>query len=136
MTFQAMMQWSWLLLGLEHESERHRRSLTPPPNPIERARRYEKALNVPGASYATVGKQFGVSRIEVCHYVTVVRRLPVRALLVVERETDAGRLRALSLRRLLAISRMNTQKLKQSAFKRLEASLPPLRLHDREVAPL
>ena len=119
-----MKEWSWVLLGLEHMSERRRRAMTSPPNPIHRARRYESALKVPGASYATVGKQFGVSRIEVCHYVTLVRRLPARALQVVAHETDAKRLRVLSLRKLIAIARINNEQLKQAAFSQLEASLP------------
>ena len=46
-----------------------------PPNPSHRARLYQVALEEEGASYATVAEEFGVTRAEVCQYVTLVRRL-------------------------------------------------------------
>ena len=57
---------------------------------------YENALrSAKGLSYADVAKQFGVTRVEVCQYVTIVRRLPAAAVTQVQSETDARRLRSL-----------------------------------------
>ncbi len=99
-----------------------------PPNPVNRARQYQEALDSGDcASYGAVGRRFGVSRIEVCHYVTILRRLPVDVVAVVESEADARRRRRFSLKRLLAIARLSDDARKSVAFAALIASLPPPR---------
>lgn len=74
------------------------------PNPIPRARLYQQALPVEG-SYGKVAKKFGVTREEVCHNVTLVKRLPPDVVAAVEAETNPMRCRPLSLRALLGIAR-------------------------------
>lgn len=75
------------------------------PNPIPRARLYQEALVADG-SYGKVAERFGVSREEVCHYVTVVTRLPADLVAVVEAEREPLRLRRFSLRALLRVARV------------------------------
>ena len=58
-------------------------------------------------SYAKVAVRFGVSREEVCHYVTLVKRLPADLVAVVEAEKEPLRLRKFSLRALLRVARLN-----------------------------
>lgn len=88
------------------------------PNPIPRARIYQQALEVEG-SYGKVAKKFGVSREEVCHYVTVVKRLPADLVAAVDAERDARRQRQLSLRAVLGIARLGESTRQRSAFGRL-----------------
>jgi hypothetical protein len=101
--------WTDAALGLERVRKRRQRRAERLargyPNPINRGRLYESVLASSG-SYADVGRRLGVTRGEVCQSVTLVRRLPAQAVAAVEAERDAECLRLLSLRRLLAISRM------------------------------
>jgi hypothetical protein len=66
-----------------------------------------------------VGKEFlalGVSREEVCHYVTVVTRLPVDLVEMVEAELDPVRVRRFNLRALLRIARLDSTVEKRTAM--------------------
>lgn len=85
------------------------------PNPIPRARLYQQALKVEG-SYGKVAKKFGVTREEVCHYATVVKRLPADLVAEVERERDPLRVRRLNLRALLRIARLEGRGRQRAAF--------------------
>ncbi len=89
------------------------------PNPIPRARMYQRALKVEG-SYGKVAKRFGVTREEVCHYVTLVKRLPADLVQVVENERDPGRVRRRNLRALLRIARIESRGLQRRAFAALK----------------
>jgi hypothetical protein len=106
-------------LGIERENKRQRRRQARLakgyPNAIAKARIYEAALAEPGATYRTVARRFRVTREEVCQYMVALRRLPDDVRSIVERERDPGRLRVLSLRRLLRIARLPAQK-RRSAF--------------------
>jgi hypothetical protein len=75
------------------------------PNPIRRARKYEAALAAGKRSYRGVAREFGVTREEVCQYVTLVRRLPADLVNWVEREERPEVLRTYSYRKLLALAR-------------------------------
>jgi hypothetical protein len=80
---------------------------------------------VSSASYAEVARQCGVTREEVCHYVTLVQRLPQEIVSSVEAERDPKRLRMLSLRRLLMIARLPSVEEQEHAFATLpEQALP------------
>src|SRR5437764_12097423 len=85
------------------------------PNPIPRARLYLRALDVEG-SYGKVAKKFCVTREEVCHYVTLVKRLPLDVVAAVENECDPAHMRRLSLRALLGIARLDDAKQQRAAF--------------------
>lgn len=91
------------------------------PNPIPRARLYQRALEVEG-SYGKVAKRFDVTREEVCHYVTLVKRLPVDVVALVEREQDPLQVRRLNLRALLRIARLPEPGRQRAAF--LELASP------------
>ncbi len=93
------------------------------PNPIPRARIYQRALEVEG-SYGKVAKKFGVTREEVCHYVTLVKRLPADLVAVVEGETDLLRCRRLSLRALLRVARLDGAERQRAAFEKLVCGSP------------
>ena len=93
------------------------------PNPIPRARRYLRALEVEG-SYGKVAKKFGVTRQEVCHYVTVVRRLPPDLVASVENETNQKQVRRMNLRALLGIARMDGVRQQRRAFTALYLAPP------------
>jgi hypothetical protein len=88
------------------------------PNPIPRARLYQRALEVEG-SYGKVAKRFGVSREEVCHYVTLVKRLPAALVAVVEAERDPLRVRRFNLRALLRIARLGDSRQQRASFRTL-----------------
>ncbi len=75
------------------------------PNPILRARKYEAATASGTRSYREVAREFGVTRQEVCQYVTLLRRLPGGLVPAVENEKRPEVLRKLSYRKLLAIAR-------------------------------
>ena len=85
------------------------------PNPIPRARIYQRALEVEG-SYGNAAKRFGVTREEVCQYVTLVKRLPPDVVATVENERDPSHIRGLSLRALLGIARLDDPKQQWAAF--------------------
>ena len=114
--------WDWKQLGLERVSQRRLRSMHMPPNPVLIGRKYQEAMNAnPGASYADIARQFGVNRISVCQYVTVVRRLPPALVRRISCETDPRAMRRLSLRKLLRIARLKSSSAKTVAFRRLSA---------------
>ncbi len=74
-------------------------------NPILKARRYETATVGGTRSYREVAQEFGVTREEVCQYLTLLRRLPADLVCAVEKEKRPEVLRKLSYRKLLAIAR-------------------------------
>jgi len=117
---KLVLPWTFSSLGLERTNKRRLRAQARLergyPNPIHRARRYDEMIQRQGASYAEVAKQCGVTREEVCHYVTLVRRLPQEVISAVEGERDPRRLRAFSLRRLLKIARMPGEVVQRRAF--------------------
>ena len=88
------------------------------PNPIPRARLYHQALKAEG-SYGKVAKKFAVTREEVCHYVTVVKRLPADMVMAVEGEQDPHQQRRFSLRALLRIARLGNLERQRTAFRKL-----------------
>jgi hypothetical protein len=79
------------------------------PNPIHRARMYELAL-ADGGSNRDVAETFGVTREEVCHCVTLFRRLPPDVVANIEAQRDPARLRRMPLRWLLKIARMTPER--------------------------
>ncbi len=84
---RVVWPWDLHILGVERVNQRLLRSMLPVPNPIARARIYEAALSRAGQrSYAEVAVEFGVTREEVCQYVTLVRRLPEDMVAAVEGE--------------------------------------------------
>jgi hypothetical protein len=83
-----------------------------------------QALEI-GGSYGKVARQFGVTREEVCHYVTLVKRLPVDVVTLVETEEDPSRVRRLNLRALLRIARLDTTEKKRDAMANLLKPLAP-----------
>jgi hypothetical protein len=90
------------------------------PNPIAKARRYEQALAEEGASYRTVACSFGVTREEVCQYMTLLKRLPADIRKRVESEGEPIHRPSFSLRRLLEIARLHSDSAKRSAFPAIE----------------
>jgi hypothetical protein len=96
------------------------------PNPISRARLYEEALKVEG-SYGKVARRFGVSREKVCHYVTLVKRLPEDVVTLVDGEQDPARVRRLNLRTLLRIARLDTMKKQRDGHGRASPKVSPQR---------
>jgi len=98
------------------------------PNPLDRARCYQVALAEQGASYRTVALQFNVTREEVCHYVTLLKRLPADVRAQIDQHRDLSKGRIFSLRKLLEIARMPTDGAKRRAFSGLlrsrEATFP------------
>ena len=95
-------------------------------NPIPRARLYQRAPEVEG-SYGKVAKKFGVTPEEVCHYVTMLQRLPAVMVMEVDGEHDPRPQRRLSLRALLSIARLTrnpTRKTSALGARRI-ALVPP-----------
>lgn len=90
------------------------------PNPIVRARVYTQALDRLG-SYGRVAQEFGVTREEVCQYVTVVRRLPPELVTIVERHGNPMPDGRYSLRALLRAARLSSYADKTRAFKAISA---------------
>lgn len=127
-------QWNGTALGLERINKRLLRAMRPCTNPVQRAQVYADALAAGKKSYRDVAQQFEVSREEVCHYVTILRRLPKKIVAAVGRERDPRRLRKLSLRSLLAIARLRTAAEKHRAWKTLRRAVAgdrSLRAHGR-----
>lgn len=79
---------------------------------------YAQALEVEG-SYGKVAKKFGVTREEVCHYVTLVKRLPADLVVAVEGEGDPLRARRFNLRALLRIARLSDSRQQRASFRAL-----------------
>jgi DNA-directed RNA polymerase sigma subunit (sigma70/sigma32) len=102
--------WSFQALGLEHGPSKralqHAAFLAREvPNPIAKARKYEAATAGGTRSYREVARDFGVTREEVCQYLTLLKKLPVDLVKSVEMETRPEVLRTMSYRRLLAQAR-------------------------------
>jgi hypothetical protein len=127
---ELKVPWTAGAMGWERSNQRKIRSALVRergwPNPVHRARIYEEALERLG-SYGRVGREFGVSRIEVCHYVTLVKRLPPDIVTFVEQLGDPMQDRRYTLRALLKIARLPTANEKRGAFKRLRDQRPPRR---------
>jgi hypothetical protein len=106
---QLNIPWSIPALGLEHGPSKrvrqHQAFLDRTPNPILKARRYESATAGGTRSYSEVAQEFGVTREEVCQYLTLLRRLPADLVSAVEMETRPEILRTLPYRKLLAMAR-------------------------------
>lgn len=75
-----MIPGSLQVLGIEKGPSKralqHAAFLAQAPNPILKARRYEAAIAGGTRSYREVAEDFGVTREEVCQYLTLLRRLP------------------------------------------------------------
>jgi DNA-directed RNA polymerase sigma subunit (sigma70/sigma32) len=102
--------WSFQALGLERLAGKRalRRAVMLArgfPNPIAKARKYQAALAGGTRSYREVAEEFGVTREEVCQYMTLLRRLPAELVHAVETETRPEIMRTMSYRRLLAQAR-------------------------------
>lgn len=116
--------WPWTAAGIGWDRVNQRRARAAQrlqqgwPNPIPRARLYQEALAVEG-SYGKVAARFGVSREEVCHYVTLVKRLPADLIGAIEGELDPNVRQRLSLRALLGIARLDCAALQARAFEEL-----------------
>jgi ParB-like chromosome segregation protein Spo0J len=104
-----IIPWSFRTLGIENGPSKralqHAAFLARMPNPILKARRYEAATAGGTRSYREVAQAFGVTREEVCQYLTLLRRLPADLVSAVEKEKRPEVLRKLSYRKLLAIAR-------------------------------
>ena len=83
--------WSFRVLGLEKgpskRAVQHAAFLARTPNPILKARRYEAATAGGTRSYREVAQDFGVTREEVCQYLTPLRRLPEELVKILETDT-------------------------------------------------
>lgn len=86
------------------------------PNPVRRARTYERDLDGGRRTYQQVADRFRVTRAALCQYLSVVKRLPADVVDAVEAETNPVRLRALSMRRLVGIARLATVGARRSAL--------------------
>ena len=101
--------WSFRVLGLEKGPSKralqHASFLARTPNPILKARRYEAATAGGTRSYREVAQDFGVTREEVCQYLSLLKRLPDDLVKGIESETRPDVLRTMSYRRLLMMAR-------------------------------
>jgi hypothetical protein len=106
---QIQIPWSFRILGLEKGPSKralqHAAFLARTPNPILKARRYEAATAGGTRSYREVALDFGVTREEVCQYLTLVKKLPAEFVASLANETRPDVLRRMSYRRLLAQAR-------------------------------
>jgi len=106
---QMRIPWSFRVLGLENGPSKralqHAAFLARTPNPILKARRYEAATAGGTRSYREVAQEFGVTREEVCQYLSLLKRLPDDLVKDIESETRPEVLRTMSYRRLLMMAR-------------------------------
>jgi len=108
---------------LRSASERFQRApaLHPAFDPLEKARLYLDTLQrQPGLSYGDVAGRYGVTRTEVCHYITVARRLAPELLAMVEAAPVEKRP---SLRSLLKAARLPSPKAQRLALSGWAAAL-------------
>ena len=141
------LQVLWSLQGLGLERPPSKRALQRAaflargiPNPIAKARKYEAATAGGTRSHREVARDFGVTREEVCQYLTILKRLPAEFVKNIEAETRPEVLRTMSYRRLLtqaratpsapAIAAGNT-----TALSRPSAMARPRRSPDEGFAP-
>ena len=111
--------WNYQVLGLgrvgkrrQRRAERERRGY---PNPVHRAREYERALAGGRRTYQQVADRFAVTRSAVCQYLTIIKRLPADLVQAVEAETNPARRRALSMKRLVGIARLDSDEARRAA---------------------
>lgn len=97
---RVVVPWDRVALGLELPVLPGR----PLPNPVVRARELQAALEKHGTA-AGVARAFGITRASVCQYLTILRRLPPELLAEVAVETNPGRLKTFTMRRLLGVAR-------------------------------
>lgn len=122
--------WSYRLLGLERPPERRRQRRAELaqqgwPNAVRKARAYERELDGGHRTYQQVAEGFGVTRATVCQYLTIIRRLPDDVLRVMESETRLSRVRAPSMKRLVQIARLDSEKERRAAIVALLGASTP-----------
>lgn len=76
-----------------------------------------------GGSYADVARRFGVTREEVCQYVTLVRCLPAPVVVQIGSAQDPQVLRSLSFSRLLRICRLTDRRARRAELRRVQTLL-------------
>jgi len=112
--------WDYRELGLERVGERRRRQTERArlgyPNPVHRARLFERALAGGRRTYEEVAAEFGVTRAAVCQYLAIINRLPADAVRAVDGERDPARLRSLSMKALVRVARMGTEEAREAAL--------------------
>jgi hypothetical protein len=86
------------------------------PNPIAKALQYEAARANGALTYAEVAARYGVTRASVCQYLILLQRLPAAFVAAVEAERDPLRLRALALKRLVRIARLQEPAARRAAL--------------------
>jgi hypothetical protein len=90
---------------------------------------YERELASGLRTYQQVADRFGVTRAAVCQYLAIIKRLPTDLVRAIEVETNPDRLRALSLKRLVRIARLDTEEARRTAVAAVPA--PITRREDR-----
>ena len=98
---RLVVPWDRVALGLELPVLPGK----PLPNPVVRARQLQKALAEHGTA-SEVARALGLTRAGVCQYLGLLRRLPADLLDRVEAEEEPARLKEVSLRKLMAIAKM------------------------------
>jgi len=66
-------------------------------------------------TYQQVADRFAVTRSAVCQYLTIIKRLPADLVQAVEAETNPARRRALSMKRLVGIARLDSDEARRAA---------------------
>lgn len=112
--------WTYRGLGLDRRisKRRQRRAELDQrgwPNAVKQAREYQRELDGGRRTYQEIADRFGVTRAAICQYLAIIRHLPDEIVRAVEAETSPIRLRALSMKRLLGISRLDTEEAKRAA---------------------
>lgn len=112
--------WNYRALGLERVGKRRQRRIDREargyPNPVHRARVFERALAGGRRTYKDVAAEFGMTRAAVCQYVAIVRRLPEDVVDAIAAEGEPSRLRLLSMKRLVGIARLGTDEARRGAL--------------------
>jgi hypothetical protein len=97
---RMQIPWSFRVLGLERgpskRARQHEAFLARTPNPILKARKYEAATAGGTCSYRQVAQKFGVTREEVCQYLSLLKKLPADLVATIEKEERPEVLRGLS----------------------------------------
>jgi len=88
----------------------------PPKNPIRVARKYEEFLQSGDCSYADAAREFGVTKVTVCYYTSLLRRLPPDFVRWLEGQDDPQVLGCFRERRLRPITRLEPDEAKQEAL--------------------
>ncbi|HTP29811.1 MAG TPA: hypothetical protein VMK12_29645 [Anaeromyxobacteraceae bacterium] len=98
---RVVVPWDRVALGLELPVLPGK----PLPNPVVRAREIQRALEEHGTA-ADVARDLRFTNAGVSQYLTILRRLPPDLLDRVEAEQEPNRLKEMSLRKLLAIAKV------------------------------